>query len=177
MKHINGVDVFARARSDDGQGFKVEELEVSVDGNHHDHYRRFYTRFCEGDVRFTFCLPSLFDAYGASTIHTKVFTHRQKPDFCVNHTQNWRADVPRGCRELRFPEPAEAPGQEDSDIDRVLQALPSGPSQIDTNALVASPEYDVPSFPGLVRAIFQLGHSQWLPKRFANRLMCAKTQF
>lgn len=171
MKHVNGVGISAWARSGNGQEVGVEELEALIDDGHHDHYRKFYMLFCDGEVRFKFRLPAHFDAHGASTIHTGISIRGVVREFWVYHTQHWRSNDTRDFLELRLPAPVEASDQEGCDINGVLQPLPPGLGEIDTRAVVASSEYDVPKLSGLVRAIFQLGNSQWLNRRYVNRIM------
>lgn len=171
MKHANGVDISAWARSDKGQKVKAEELEVSVDGNHHDCYRRFYMPFCDGDVQFRFRLPFRFDAHGASTIHARVFTYQQdgvQMPFKVCHTLEWRANNTRTLAELRLPAPVEAASQGYDGANGAVQPLPPGLNGINVNALLASSEYDVPTVRGVVRAFFQLEDSRWLDRRYAK---------
>lgn len=175
MKHINEVDVSAWGRPGNGQEFQIEELEVSLDINHHVRYRRFYMRFCDGDVWFRFRLPSQFNAHGASTIQTLVFTSRRgsdRPIFLINHRQEWRAKDTRSSQELRHEEPVDVPNQECCDINRMLQPLPPGPSRTDNKALLANSENKTPKLPSIVRAIFRLGDSLWLGERYTNRIAC-----
>lgn len=159
MKHINEVDVSAWRRSDNEQESQIEELEASLDGNHHVRYRRFYMRFCDGDVWFRFRLPSQFDAHGASTIQTLVFTSRRDSDppiFLINHRQEWRAKDTQSSQELRLEEPVDVPNQECCDFNRMLQPLPPGFSLTDNKALLAHSENKTPKLPSIVRVIFRL---------------------